>query len=66
MKNDARLGIRCNEDWLDKIKEKAANNGETLTQYITTCIALGECVREGIIIEEDKENEILCDSEGKT
>lgn len=66
MKNDARLGIRCSEDWLDKIKEKAANNGETLTQYITTCIALGECVREGIIIEEDKENEILCDSEGKT
>jgi len=66
VKNDARLGIRCSEDWLDKIKEKAANNGETLTQYITTCIALGECVREGIIIEEDKENEILCDSEGKT
>lgn len=66
MKNDARLGIRCSEDWLDKIKEKAANNGETLTQYITTCIALGECVREGIIIEEDKENEILCNSEGKT
>ena len=65
MKNDARLGIRCSEDWLDNIKEKAANNGETLTQYITTCIALGECVREGIIIEEDKENEILCDSEGK-
>lgn len=66
MKSDARLGIRCREDWLDKIKEKAAKNGETLTQYVTTCIALGECVREGIIIEEDEESEILCNSEGKT
>lgn len=66
MKSDARLGIRCNEDWLEKIKRKAAENGETLTQYVTTCIALGECVREGIIIEEDEESEILRDSEGKT
>ena len=66
MKNNARLGIRCGEDWLDKIKDKAAKNGETLTQYVTTCIALGECVREGISIEEDQESEILCNSEDQT
>lgn len=48
MKNDERLGIRCPKDWLDAIKAKAAENGETVTQYVTTCIALGEQVREEV------------------
>ena len=53
MKNDARLQIRCKSDWYEKLKAKAEENGESLTNYVTTCIALGECVREGIVIQEE-------------
>lgn len=55
MKNDARLQIRCKSDWYEKLKAKAEENGESLTNYVTTCIALGECVREGIVIQEDSD-----------
>lgn len=48
MKNDDRLGIRCPKDWLDALRAKAAEKGETVTQYVTTCIALGEQVREDV------------------
>ena len=54
MKNDERLGIRCPKDWLDAVKAKAAEKGETVTQYVTTCIALGEQVRAVRIEDEVK------------
>ena len=60
-KKDASMRIRCQSDWYDKLKEKAQERGETITGYVTTCIALGESVLDGTIwptLEEDENDNI--------
>ena len=59
MKNnkDALLRIRCQSDWYDRVKEKAAERGETITRYVTTCIALGESVLDGTIFTTPEEDD---------
>lgn len=41
MKN-ARLQIRCTSDWYFRLCQEAQRNNMTVTQYIQTCIELGE------------------------
>lgn len=51
-----RLQIRCTPDWYERIKERAQARGEPVTKYVTTCIAIGECVLDGTFREEDEED----------
>ena len=54
IKKTARLAFRCTPDWIEQVKQRAQERGEDLTEYITTCIALGECVLDGTFREEDE------------
>ncbi len=38
----ARLQIRCTEEWYEYLKQKAKERGESVSDYVITCIALGQ------------------------
>ena len=44
MKNNknARLQIRCTEEWYEYLKQKAKERGESVSDYVSTCIELGQ------------------------
>lgn len=50
--------IRCESDWYAQIREHAARNKQTVTDYVVTCIALGEAVLDGTIWR-DPENDFI-------
>ena len=42
MKNDARLQIRCESDWYFRLCQESQRSQMSLTEYVRTCIALGQ------------------------
>ena len=42
MKNNVRLQIRCEESWYVKLAAAAQREGLNVSEYVRTCIALGE------------------------
>lgn len=47
--------IRCEPEWYKRIREHAARNSQTVTDYVVTCIALGESVLDGTIFIETED-----------
>ena len=55
MKNDARLQIRCESDWYFRLCQEAQRSNLSLTEYVKTCIALGqEAYHRQKVIEEGR------------
>ena len=42
MKNNARLQIRCESEWYFRLCQEAQRSQMSLTEYVRTCIALGQ------------------------